>query len=50
MCIPSDDGDGAGTNELGDGTWRDGLPGDPCANMLPGDGVPIMTGDGATPG
>ena len=28
MCIPRDDGDGAGTNDDGDGTWRVGLPGD----------------------
>ena len=37
MCIPSDDGEGAGTNDCGDGTCR-GLLGD-GAIMLLGEGV-----------
>ena len=38
MCIPNDDGDGAGTNEEGDGTCKAGLPGE-GAIMLLGDGA-----------
>jgi hypothetical protein len=48
MCIPSELGDGAGTNDPGDGTCNCGLLGEPAARMLPGDGVPInVDGEGA---
>ncbi len=46
MWIPSEDGDGAGTNDDGDGTCSAGF-GDPCCSIVLGDGVPI-NGDGAT--
>ena len=50
MWMPRDWGEGAATKELGEGTWSDGLPGEPWVSMVPGDGVPIMAGEGATPG
>ena len=40
MWIPRDWGDGAATNDDGDGTWRAGLL---------GDGAIMLDGDGATP-
>lgn len=49
MCIPSELGEGAGTNEPGDGTCNWGLPGDPAPRIVLGDGVPInVEGEGAT--
>ena len=47
--MPSEDGDGAGTNDDGDGTCRAGF-GEPWGNIVLGDGVPIRAaeGDGAT--
>ena len=49
MCIPSELGLGAGTNDPGEGTCNWGLPGEPAARMLPGDGVPMkVEGDGVT--
>lgn len=50
MVIPSELGLGAGTKEPGDGTCSCGLPGEPAARMLPGDGVPMkVEGEGVTP-
>ena len=47
MCIPRELGEGAGTNDPGDGTCSWGLPGEPVI-IVPGDGVPInVEGDGA---
>ena len=40
MCIPREAGDGAGTNEDGDGTCSPALPGD-WAIMFDGDGAVI---------
>ena len=49
MVIPSELGLGAGTKEPGDGTCSCGLPGEPAARMLPGDGVPMkVEGEGVT--
>ena len=48
MCIPRELGDGAGTKEPGDGTCNCGLPGEPAAKIVLGDGVPMnVDGDGA---
>ena len=49
MWIPRELGLGAGTKEPGDGTCSGGLPGEPAASILPGDGVPMkVEGEGVT--
>lgn len=41
IWIPRDWGEGVGTNDPGEGTWRWGLPGELAPSSVPGEGVPI---------